>query len=38
MCYSSEDFENFYVRYKAEGLPQKIPIQKYCIWLKHQLK
>lgn len=31
MYYSNEDFENFYVRYKAEGLPQKISIQQFCI-------
>lgn len=31
MYYSNEDFENFYVRYKAEGLPRKISIQEYCI-------
>lgn len=31
MYYSNEDFENFYVRYKAEGLPQKISIREYCI-------
>lgn len=31
MYYSNEDFENFYVRYKAEGLPGNISIQQYCI-------
>ena len=31
MYYSNEDFENFYVRYKAEGLPQKLSIQQFCI-------
>lgn len=31
MYYSNEDFENFYIRYKAEGLPQKVTIQEYCI-------
>ncbi len=31
MYYSNEDFENFYVRYKAEGLPRKISIREYCI-------
>lgn len=31
MYYSNEDFENFYVRYKAEGLPQNISIQQFCI-------
>ena len=29
--YSSEDFENFYIRYKAEGLPRKLSIQEFCI-------
>lgn len=31
MYYSNEDIENFYVRYKAEGLPQNISIQQFCI-------
>ncbi len=31
MYYSNEDLENFYVRYKAEGLPRKISIQEYCL-------
>ena len=31
MYYSNEDFENFYVRCKAEGLPQKLSIQEYCL-------
>ncbi len=31
MYYSNEDLENFYVRYKAEGLPKKISIQEYCL-------
>ena len=31
MYYRNEDFENFYVRYKAEGLPQKLSIQEYCL-------
>lgn len=29
--YSSEDFENFYVRYKAEGLPKGMSIQSWCM-------
>lgn len=29
--YSSEDFERFYIRYKAEGLPRKLSIQEFCI-------
>ena len=29
--YSNEDFENFYVRYKVEGLPKGISIQSWCI-------
>ena len=29
--YSSEDFENFYVRYKAEALPKGISIQSWCL-------
>lgn len=29
--YSSEDFENFYVRYKVEGLPRSITIKDFCI-------
>lgn len=31
MYYSNEDFENFYVRYKAEGLPQKVCMKEFCI-------
>lgn len=31
MYYSNEDFENFYVRYKEEGLPQNLSIQQFCI-------
>lgn len=31
MYYSNEDFENFYVRYKAEGVPRNITIQQFCI-------
>lgn len=31
MYYSNEDFENFYVRYKAEGLPRNISIQQFCM-------
>lgn len=31
MYYSNEDFENFYVRYKAEGLPRRLTIQEFCI-------
>ncbi len=31
MYYSNEDLENFYVRYKAEGLPRKISIQEFCL-------
>lgn len=29
--YSNEDFENFYVRYKVEGLPKGMSIQSWCI-------
>lgn len=29
--YSNEDFENFYVRYKAEALPRGISIQSWCL-------
>ena len=29
--YSNEDFENFYVRYKAEALPKGISIQSWCM-------
>ena len=29
--YSNEDFENFYVRYKAEGLPKGVSIQSWCM-------
>jgi len=31
MYYSNEDFENFYVRYKAEGLPRNITVKDFCI-------
>lgn len=31
MLYSNEDFENFYVRYKAEALPKNITIKAFCI-------
>lgn len=31
MLYSNEDFENFYVRYKAEALPKDITIKAFCI-------
>lgn len=31
IMYSSEDFENFYVRYKAEALPKGISIQSWCM-------
>lgn len=31
MYYSNEDFENFYVRYKAEGLPRKVCMKEFCI-------
>lgn len=31
MLYSNEDFENFYVRYKAEGVPIKICMKDFCI-------
>lgn len=31
MYYSNEDFENFYVRYKAEGLPRNISIEQFCM-------
>lgn len=29
--YSNEEFENFYVRYKAEGLPKNMSIQSWCL-------
>ncbi len=29
IMYSSEDFENFYVRYKAEALPKGVSIQSW---------
>ena len=29
--YSNEDFENFYVRYKAEGLPRNMSIKTWCL-------
>ena len=29
--YSNEDFENFYVRYKAEALPRNISVREFCI-------
>lgn len=29
--YSNEDFENFYVRYKAEELPKGMSIQSWCM-------
>lgn len=31
IMYSNEDFENFYVRYKAEGVPRKICMKQFCI-------
>ena len=31
MLYSNEDFENFYVRYKAEALPKNITVKAFCI-------
>ena len=31
MYYSNEDFENFYVRYKAEGLPRNICLKEFCM-------
>lgn len=31
MYYSNEDFENFYVRYKAEGLPHNVCMKEFCI-------
>ena len=31
MLYSNEDFENFYVRYKAEALPKNITVKEFCI-------
>lgn len=31
MYYSNEDFENFYVRYKAEGLPRNICLKEFCV-------
>lgn len=30
MTYSSEDFERFYLRYKAEAMPRGVSIQAYC--------
>lgn len=33
--YSNEDFENFYIRYKAEGLPGKMSIQSF--WMKNKV-
>lgn len=30
MTYSSEDFERFYIRYKAEAMPRGVSIQAYC--------
>lgn len=29
--YSNEDFENLFVRYKAEGLPRKMSVKEFCI-------
>lgn len=31
IMYSNEDFENFYIRYKAEGLPRNITVKAWCI-------
>lgn len=31
MLYSNEDFENFYVRYKAEALPKNITVKAFCL-------
>ena len=31
IMYSNEDFENFYIRYKAEGLPRNISVKSWCI-------
>lgn len=30
MTYSSEDFERFYLRYKAEAMPRGTSIQAFC--------
>lgn len=30
MTYSSEDFERFYIRYKAEGVPHGETLQGFC--------
>lgn len=30
MTYSNEDFERFYIRYKAEAMPRGVSIQAYC--------
>lgn len=30
MTYTSEDFERFYLRYKAEAMPRGVSIQAYC--------
>ncbi len=31
MLYSNEDFENFYVRYKVEGLPRNLTVETFCL-------
>lgn len=31
MLCSNEDFENFYVRYKAEGLPRNLTVKAFCL-------
>lgn len=30
MTYTAEDFERFFIRYKAEGMPSGVSLQKYC--------
>lgn len=30
MTYSNEDFERFYIRYKAEGAPRGVTLQGFC--------
>lgn len=30
MTYTAEDFERFFIRYKAEGMPSGLSLQKYC--------
>lgn len=30
MTHTAEDFERFFIRYKAEGAPSGVSLQKYC--------